>query len=46
MGILIGVVSAIRVCRSPLVRAFIGGAQEGEVNAEAEAILLYEPGRV
>jgi hypothetical protein len=36
MGILTGVVSAIRVCGTPWLRAFIGRAQEGERNAEAE----------
>ncbi|KAJ5365393.1 Aminoglycoside phosphotransferase [Penicillium concentricum] len=36
MGILTGVVSAIRVCGTPSLRAFIGRAQEGAGNAEAE----------
>jgi hypothetical protein len=36
MGILTAVVSAIRVCGRPSLRAFIGRAQEGAVNAEAE----------
>jgi hypothetical protein len=36
MGILTGVVSAIRVCGNPSLRAFIGRAQEGAGNAEAE----------
>ncbi|KAM0477859.1 hypothetical protein ACHAPX_005625 [Trichoderma viride] len=36
MGILTAVVSAIRVCRSPSLRAFISRAQEGGGNAEAE----------
>ncbi|KAI5460300.1 hypothetical protein BGZ63DRAFT_414568 [Mariannaea sp. PMI_226] len=36
MGILTAVVSAIRVCGSPSLRAFIGRAQEGGSNAEAE----------
>ncbi|KAH3055681.1 hypothetical protein KXW16_006644, partial [Aspergillus fumigatus] len=36
MGILTAVVSAIRVCGSPSLRAFIGRAQEGAGNAEAE----------
>lgn len=36
MGILTAVVSAIRVCGSPSLRAFIGRAQEGGGNAEAE----------
>ncbi|KAJ3529286.1 hypothetical protein NM208_g9835 [Fusarium decemcellulare] len=36
MGILTAVVSAIRVCGSPSLRAFIGRAQEGSGNAEAE----------
>jgi ankyrin repeat protein len=36
MGILTGVVSTIRVCGSPSLRAFIGRAQEGAGNAEAE----------
>ncbi|KAH6970617.1 hypothetical protein BKA56DRAFT_622293 [Ilyonectria sp. MPI-CAGE-AT-0026] len=36
MGILTAVVSAIRVCGSPSLRAFVGRAQEGRGNAEAE----------
>ncbi|KAF7546924.1 hypothetical protein G7Z17_g8080 [Cylindrodendrum hubeiense] len=36
MGILTAVVSAIRVCGSPSLRAFIGRAQEGGGTAEAE----------
>ncbi|KAK8169728.1 hypothetical protein IWX90DRAFT_188502 [Phyllosticta citrichinensis] len=36
IGILTAVVSAIRVCGSPSLRAFIGRAQEGEGNAEVE----------
>ncbi|KAK4082243.1 uncharacterized protein Triagg1_2055 [Trichoderma aggressivum f. europaeum] len=36
MGILTAIVSAIRVCGSPLLRAFIGRAQEGRGVAEAE----------
>ncbi|KAJ4856500.1 ankyrin repeats (3 copies) domain-containing protein [Trichoderma breve] len=36
MGILTAIVSAIRVCGSPSLRAFIGRAQEGGGNAEAE----------
>ncbi|CAG7925760.1 unnamed protein product [Penicillium olsonii] len=36
MGILTAVVSAIRVCGTPSLRAFIGRAQEGAGNAEAE----------
>ncbi|CAI7636328.1 unnamed protein product [Penicillium bialowiezense] len=36
MGILTGIVSAIRVCGTPSLRAFIGRAQEGAGNAEAE----------
>ncbi|ETS74189.1 hypothetical protein PFICI_14055 [Pestalotiopsis fici W106-1] len=36
MGILTALVSAIRVCGSPSLRAFIGRAQEGAGNAEAE----------
>ncbi|KAH8659517.1 hypothetical protein BGZ61DRAFT_499823 [Ilyonectria robusta] len=36
MGILTAVVSAIRVCGSPSLRAFVGRAQEGGGNAEAE----------
>lgn len=36
MGILTAVVSVIRVCGSPSLRAFIGRAQEGAGNAEAE----------
>jgi ankyrin repeat protein len=36
MGILTGLVSAIRVCGNPSLRAFIGRAQEGAGNAEAE----------
>ncbi|CEL03894.1 hypothetical protein ASPCAL05032 [Aspergillus calidoustus] len=36
MGILTAVVSAIRVCGSPSLRAFIGRAQEGAGIAEAE----------
>ncbi|KAH8195339.1 hypothetical protein TruAng_010488 [Truncatella angustata] len=36
LGILTGVVSAIRVCGSPSLRAFIGRAQEGGAPAEAE----------
>ncbi|KAL7942901.1 ankyrin repeat-containing domain protein [Trichoderma barbatum] len=36
MGILTAVVSAIRVCGSPSLRAFIGRAQEGRGIAEAE----------
>ncbi|KAJ5363046.1 hypothetical protein N7541_003890 [Penicillium brevicompactum] len=36
MGILTGVVSAIRVRGTPSLRAFIGRAQEGAGNAEAE----------
>ncbi|KAL7812129.1 hypothetical protein V8C44DRAFT_329801 [Trichoderma aethiopicum] len=36
LGILTGVVSAIRVCGSPSLRAFIGRAQEGGGIAEAE----------
>ncbi|RDW68803.1 ankyrin repeat domain-containing protein [Aspergillus mulundensis] len=36
MGILTALVSAIRVCGSPALRAFIGRAQEGSGHAEAE----------
>ncbi|POR38721.1 Uncharacterized protein TPAR_01071 [Tolypocladium paradoxum] len=36
MGILTAVVSSIRVCGSPSLRAFIGRSQEGGGNAEAE----------
>ncbi|KAF4419069.1 ankyrin repeat-containing domain-containing [Fusarium acutatum] len=36
IGILTAVVSAIRVCGSPSLRAFIGRAQEGGGSAEAE----------
>ncbi|KAL3484851.1 hypothetical protein BJX62DRAFT_243560 [Aspergillus germanicus] len=36
MGILTAVVAAIRVCGSPSLRAFIGRAQEGGGNSEAE----------
>ncbi|KAJ5375274.1 hypothetical protein N7517_007280 [Penicillium concentricum] len=36
IGIPIGVVSAIRVCGTPSLRAFIGRAEEGAGNAEAE----------
>jgi ankyrin repeat protein len=36
MGVLTAVVSAIRVCGSPALRAFIGRAQEGAGSAEAE----------
>ncbi|KAL3479172.1 hypothetical protein BJX99DRAFT_255703 [Aspergillus californicus] len=36
LGILTAVVSAIRVCGSPSLRAFIGRAQEGAGQAEAE----------
>ncbi|KAL7907876.1 hypothetical protein GGI35DRAFT_70455 [Trichoderma velutinum] len=36
MGILTAIVSVIRVCGSPSLRAFIGRAQEGAGNAEAE----------
>ncbi|KAL4911196.1 hypothetical protein BDW74DRAFT_172661 [Aspergillus multicolor] len=36
MGILTAVVSAIRVCGSPALRAFVGRAQEGGGQAEAE----------
>lgn len=36
MGILTAIVSAIRVCGSPSLRAFIGRAQEGGGVAEAE----------
>lgn len=36
MGILTALVSAIRVCGSPSLRAFVGRAQEGAGNAEAE----------
>ncbi|KAI2620502.1 hypothetical protein GGR54DRAFT_639535 [Hypoxylon sp. NC1633] len=36
LGILTGVVSAIRVCGGPSLRAFIGRAQEGGGIAEAE----------
>lgn len=36
IGILTAVVSVIRVCGSPSLRAFIGRAQEGEGNAEVE----------
>lgn len=36
MGILTGLVSAIRVCGTPSLRALIGRAQEGAGNAEAE----------
>lgn len=36
MGIITAVVSVIRVCGSPSLRAFIGRAQEGGGNAEAE----------
>ncbi|KAL6693684.1 hypothetical protein J3F84DRAFT_400942 [Trichoderma pleuroticola] len=36
MGILTAIVSAIRVCGSPSLRAFIGRAQEGGGNTEAE----------
>jgi hypothetical protein len=38
MGILTGVVSAIRVRRTPSLRAFIGKAQEGAGNTEASYI--------
>ncbi|KAH7119275.1 hypothetical protein EDB81DRAFT_667373, partial [Dactylonectria macrodidyma] len=54
MGILTAVVSAIRVCGSPSLRAFIGRAQEGGGNAEAELCSstsrdvceLYSNGRI
>lgn len=36
IGILTAVVSVIRVCGSPSLRAFIGRAQEGEGNVEVE----------
>ncbi|KAK8246890.1 hypothetical protein HDK90DRAFT_461685 [Phyllosticta capitalensis] len=36
IGILTALVSVIRVCGSPSLRAFIGRAQEGEGNAEVE----------
>ncbi|KAF3480150.1 pfs [Arthroderma uncinatum] len=36
LGIITTVVSAIRVCGTPSLRAFIGRAQEGAGNAEAE----------
>jgi hypothetical protein len=36
MSILTAVVSAIRVCGSPSLRAFIGRAQEGRENSEAK----------
>jgi hypothetical protein len=36
LGVLTAVVSAIRVCGSPVLRAFIGRAQEGAGIAEAE----------
>lgn len=36
LGIITAVVSAIRVCGTPSLRAFIGRAQEGAGNAEAE----------
>ncbi|KAF2253522.1 hypothetical protein BU26DRAFT_538289 [Trematosphaeria pertusa] len=36
LGILTAVVSAIRVCGSPLLKAFVGRAQEGAGIAEAE----------
>ncbi|KAK8219025.1 hypothetical protein IWZ01DRAFT_524523 [Phyllosticta capitalensis] len=36
LGILTTIVSVIRVCGSPSLRAFIGRAQEGEGNAEVE----------
>ncbi|KAF3019796.1 hypothetical protein E8E14_012258 [Neopestalotiopsis sp. 37M] len=36
MGILTALVSAIRVCGSPSLRAFVGRAQEGAGNAEVE----------
>ncbi|KAI1398610.1 hypothetical protein F4819DRAFT_21440 [Hypoxylon fuscum] len=36
MGIITAIVSAIRVCGSPSLRAFIGRAQEGGGSAEAE----------
>lgn len=36
LGILTAVISAIRVCGSPSLRAFIGRAQEGGGDAEAE----------
>ncbi|PVI02237.1 hypothetical protein DM02DRAFT_670680 [Periconia macrospinosa] len=36
MGIITAIVSAIRVCGSPSLRALIGRAQEGGGNAEAE----------
>ncbi|KAF2235411.1 hypothetical protein EV356DRAFT_422971, partial [Viridothelium virens] len=36
IGILTALVSAVRVCGSPSLRAFVGRAQEGESAAEAE----------
>ena len=36
MGILTALVSAIRVCGGPSLRAFVGRAQEGSGNAETE----------
>ncbi|KAF9636671.1 hypothetical protein BFW01_g7567 [Lasiodiplodia theobromae] len=36
LGVITAVVSAIRVCGTPSLRAFIGRAQEGAGNAEAE----------
>ena len=36
IGILTALVSAVRVCGSPSLRAFIGRAQEGEGDREAE----------
>ncbi|KAH7399625.1 hypothetical protein BKA66DRAFT_406894, partial [Pyrenochaeta sp. MPI-SDFR-AT-0127] len=36
LGILTAIVSVIRVCGSPLLRAFIGRAQEGSGNAEVD----------
>lgn len=36
LGVITAIVSAIRVCGTPSLRAFIGRAQEGAGNAEAE----------
>ncbi|KAI5918531.1 putative ankyrin repeat protein [Camillea tinctor] len=36
LGVITAVVSAIRVCGTPSLRAFVGRAQEGAGNAEAE----------
>ncbi len=38
LGLLTAVVSAIRVCGNPSLRAFIGRAQEGPGNAEIELL--------